>query len=108
MIEGSLLALSDVLRTSLFRHFTLDHTSVTSFAVSHSGSSFPLLSQGDHPSLGTPCWYLHPCETPAAIGELMAEVEADAADEDWTEKRRLVQLLEVWFMILRGALDIGI
>ncbi|KAF8231848.1 hypothetical protein L208DRAFT_1398182, partial [Tricholoma matsutake] len=23
----------------------------------------PLLSQGDHPTLGTPCWYLHPCQS---------------------------------------------
>ncbi|EJD53877.1 hypothetical protein AURDEDRAFT_180265, partial [Auricularia subglabra TFB-10046 SS5] len=32
---------------------------------------FPLLSQGDHPVLGFPCWFLHPCETPAAMAELL-------------------------------------
>lgn len=107
-VDGSPLALSDILRTSLFRHFALEDTALTPFAVSRAGSSFPLLSQGDHPSLGTPCWYLHPCETPAAVGELMAEVQAEAPHEDWTEARRLVRLLEVWFMVLSAAVDIHV
>ncbi|KAF7983852.1 hypothetical protein HWV62_18170 [Athelia sp. TMB] len=104
-LHGSPLSLGDILKTSLFRYFALEDTSVTSFAVSRSSSSFPLLSQGDHPTLGTPCWYLHPCETPAAVRELMAEIEAGVNPEEWTEEQ-LLRILDIWFMVLGSAVDI--
>lgn len=94
--DGSPLPLTDILQTSLFRKFALDGTETTSFGVSLPASSFPLLSQGDHPTVGTPCWYFHPCETSASVDEVMKEVMQD----DWTESQQLVRWMEAWFMVL--------
>ncbi|KAJ7667943.1 hypothetical protein DFH06DRAFT_1184012 [Mycena polygramma] len=88
--SGSPLALDDLVRTTLFRRFAFEGTEHTSFAVSPTGSAFPVLSQGDHPTLGTPCWYFHPCESCTAVEEIMAEVE----------DRRPLRWLETWFMVL--------
>jgi len=85
----------------LFHPFDLQGTDLTSFALSLPASSFPLLSQGDHPTLGTPCWYLHPCGTAAAVEEIMKEVE-----HDWTEDQRLMKWMEVWFMVLGTIIDL--
>ncbi|KAG8995502.1 hypothetical protein FRB94_009122 [Tulasnella sp. JGI-2019a] len=63
---------------------------------------FPLLTQGDHPILGTPCWYLHPCESPAAVQEIMKEIIRDgltASDEH-------LMYLKTWFMVLSGIVDL--
>lgn len=90
---GSPLSLDDLVRTTLFRRFAFEGTENTSFGVSQPGSAFPLLSQGDHPTLGTPCWYFHPCESAAAVTELMAEL-------DEIGKHQLLRWLETWFMVL--------
>lgn len=103
-IDGSPLALSDLLEASLFRPFAFQGTEATSFALSLPTSSFPLLSQGDHPTLGTPCWYLHPCETSASVDEIMAEVREDG----WSEEQRLVRWLEAWFMVVSNAINLNI
>jgi ubiquitin-like-conjugating enzyme ATG10 len=100
--DGSPLSLTDILKTSLFRRFALEGTDTTSFGVSLPASSFPLLSQGDHPTLGTPCWYFHPCETSASVGEVMKEVMQD----DWTESQRQVRWMEAWFMVLGTAVNL--
>jgi len=100
--HGSPLSVVDILKTSLFRQFPREGTGTTSFAVTLSTSSFPLLSQGDHPTLGSPCWYFHPCETSASVGEVMKEV----SQADWTEDERLVRWMEVWFMVLGTAVNL--
>jgi len=100
--NGSPLPLTGILKTSLFRQFAFEGTDTTSFSVSLPASSFPLLSQGDHPTLGTPCWYFHPCETSAYIGEVMKEVMQD----DWTESQRQVRWMEAWFMVLGTAVNL--
>ena len=61
-------------------------------------STFSLLSQGDHPTLGTPCWYLHPCHTSEVVGEIMAEVDAGERDA--------VRWLEAWFMVMSNMVDL--
>jgi len=100
--NGSPLCLTDIVKTSLFRRFALEGTETTSFGVSLPASSFPLLSQGDHPTLGTPCWYFHPCETSGAVDEVMKEIMQGS----WTESRRLVRWLEAWFMVLGTAVTL--
>jgi ubiquitin-like-conjugating enzyme ATG10 len=92
--------LTELINTTLFHPF--DRTDATSFALSLEGSSFPLLSQGDHPTLGTPCWYLHPCQTAASVGEIMKEVES----QEWTEDQRLLRWMEAWFMVLGSIVDL--
>lgn len=99
---GSLLPLTDIVKTSLFRRYVLEGTETTSFSVSLPAASFPLLSQGDHPTLGTLCWYLHPCETSAPVDEVMKEIMQD----DWTESQRLVRWMEAWFMVLGTVVNL--
>ena len=53
---------------------------------------------GDHPTLGTPSWYFHPCHTADVVGEVLAEIEVDRADE--------LRWLEVWFMVMGNMVDL--
>ncbi|KAF8224822.1 hypothetical protein L208DRAFT_1309057, partial [Tricholoma matsutake] len=98
---GSPLALDDLLRSTLFQPFAFEKTEASRFALTRPSSSFPLLSQGDHPTLGTPCWYLHPCQSADAVEEVMKEVQQDG----WVEESRLVRWLEAWFMILGTTIN---
>ncbi|TFK43610.1 hypothetical protein BDQ12DRAFT_187372 [Crucibulum laeve] len=100
--NGSPLPLSEIVKSSLFKLGVPDGSHATTFALTMPTSSFPLLSQGDHPILGTPCWYLHPCESANAVQELMREVQQDT----WDEITRLVRWLEMWFMVLGGAVSV--
>ncbi|PPQ69570.1 hypothetical protein CVT26_001572 [Gymnopilus dilepis] len=100
--SGAPLPLSDVLRTSLFKSGLPDGSQSTAFALTLPSASFPLLSQGDHPTLGTPCWYLHPCETDKAVDEFLREVE----QPDWSEQSRHVRWLELWLMIVGSVLSV--
>ncbi|KAI0921887.1 hypothetical protein AcW1_004257 [Taiwanofungus camphoratus] len=85
--NGVPLPLTEILKTPLFRPQSLPETITASFGLSDPESSFALLSQGDHPVLGTPSWYLHPCHTSEAVKEIMTEVQRD----NWTEEERLLR-----------------
>ncbi|KAG7097047.1 hypothetical protein E1B28_004438 [Marasmius oreades] len=101
--NGTPLSADELVHTSLFHSATLDSTTTTSFAVTHPSSLFPLLSQGDHPSLGTPCWYLHPCETVKSMQEVLAEDKTEMSKEE-----RLVRWLEVWFLVIGNMVDLRV
>jgi ubiquitin-like-conjugating enzyme ATG10 len=75
----------------------------------HDATPFPLLTQGDHPVLGTPCWYLHPCETSTAISEILAETIGDTWDDSSEENHSqcLVKWLEAWFLVVSSVLDLS-
>lgn len=62
---------------------------------------FPLLSQGDHPTLQTTCWYLHPCETERAVQELV-----DAKNEETPGTIGPEQWLETWMVVLGSMVDL--
>ncbi|KAJ6599142.1 hypothetical protein DFH09DRAFT_26429 [Mycena vulgaris] len=93
--SGSPLSLDELVHATLFHRFAFEGTESTTFALSLPASAFPLLSQGDHPSLGTPCWYFHPCQSAAAVDEIMAEL-----GEQLPLAQRLVRWMEAWFMVL--------
>ncbi|KAN0140023.1 hypothetical protein V8E53_001919 [Lactarius tabidus] len=97
--HGSPLGLEEIMNTSLLRHHALPETQATSFALFQQDALFPLLSQGDHPTLGLPSWFIHPCGTACAmselIGEKMAEGVAEVGSQEW-----LLVWLETWFMML--------
>ncbi|KAA1466191.1 hypothetical protein DENSPDRAFT_16928 [Dentipellis sp. KUC8613] len=99
--KGSPLPLDEILQTPMIIRGALPETN-TSFSVSVADSPFPLLSQGDHPTLGTPSWFIHPCETPSAMAELSAELKGSAMAEDavWSEDEWLIRWMEIWFMVL--------
>ena len=88
------------MESKFFRFEVPDHSSANGYALTLPDAPFPLLSQGDHPTLGTPCWYLHPCETRAAVDELFAE----AVQAEWTEDERHVRWLELWLMVVGSVL----
>ncbi|KAG6855120.1 hypothetical protein C0991_006049 [Blastosporella zonata] len=93
---ASPLALADLVHTTLFHPFAFEHTEMSTFGITRPASSFPILSQGEHPTLGTPCWYLHPCATDKAVTELMTETDAEG-------DVKVVRWLSVWFMVLGTA-----
>ncbi|KAG5716516.1 Ubiquitin-like-conjugating enzyme ATG10 [Termitomyces sp. T112] len=104
---GSPLILADLIHTTLFHPFAFEHTKLSTFGITHSQSSFPVLSQGEHPNLGTPCWYLHPCATEQAVAELLDVAEAADINpgKDDAEMVRLRRWLEIWFMVLGSAVN---
>lgn len=91
------------METTLFRFDVPEASEANGFALTLPNAPFPLLSQGDHPTLGTPCWYLHPCETSKAVTELLNEVKGA---EDWDDETMLVRWMETWFMTVGGVLNL--
>jgi len=104
LADGSSLPLDDIIQTSFFKLKPPLGSETTNFALTLPSMSFPLLSQGDHPTLGIPCWYFHPCETGTAVNEFMAEVE----QTDWSGETRLVRWLELWLMVVGSVLNLQI
>jgi len=101
-IEGVQLTLDQLLRTGVFRFDPSAKFDQTTFGLSEPGSAFPLLSQGDHPVLGTRCWYFHPCESSAAVSELVNEViSSDASEDD-----RLRCWIKMWFLVLGSVVNL--
>jgi ubiquitin-like-conjugating enzyme ATG10 len=102
--DGSLLTLEEIMDMSILRHHALPEIQVTPHALVQPDASFPLLSQGDHPTLGTPGWFIHPCGTACAIGELIGERKKAermlGVDDD------LLQWLETWFMMMENIVDL--
>ncbi|KAK0468299.1 acetyl-CoA acetyltransferase [Desarmillaria tabescens] len=98
--NGSPLGLADIMNTSLFRPSVFDTAERTTFALSTPDQMFPLLSQGDHPTLGTPSWYFHPCESARAVDELMTEL----GKAELTTEGRLVRWIEMWIMVVGSVL----
>jgi hypothetical protein len=102
LTDGLPLPLADLVQTSLFKVKPPDGSETTTFALTLPSAPFPLLSQGDHPTLGTPCWYLHPCQADVAVGEFMSEAEKP----NWTEETRSVRWLELWLMIVGSIVNL--
>jgi ubiquitin-like-conjugating enzyme ATG10 len=101
--NGAPLTLTELLSTSLLRRSFVEDAETTGFALTRQEAMFPLLSQGDHPTTGKPCWYLHPCETTAAVEELLKEIE----DENESEDEGLLKCLKIWFLVVEGAVKLS-
>ncbi|PPQ64706.1 hypothetical protein CVT24_008333 [Panaeolus cyanescens] len=99
--DGTALSLNDLVNTTLFKSSLPVHSEVTTFAVTVPATQFPLLSQGDHPTLGIPCWYFHPCETSKAVDEFMVEEQYDDSSEEY-----YARWMEVWLMIVGSVLNV--
>lgn len=96
--DGTPLSLDELMGTTLFKFEVPAGSSANGYALSLPDAPFPLLSQGDHPTLGTPCWYLHPCETKSAVDELFREVEES--------DRTTVRWIELWMMAVSSVVDL--
>ncbi|KZT58811.1 hypothetical protein CALCODRAFT_482088 [Calocera cornea HHB12733] len=105
--SGAPLPLPQVIRSTLFHlPLPLSTLSIHQHTVDLPGTSsdlpdpdpdpapLPLLTQGEHPTTGRACWYIHPCETSAAVKELL-DHRAAPIIEGWE-----VEWLRVWFVIL--------
>ena len=101
-VEGVQLTLDQLLQTGIFRFDPSTEFDKTTFGLSQPGSAFPLLSQGDHPVLGTRCWYFHPCESSTAVNELVNEVVSPDASED----DRLRCWMKMWFLVLGSVVNL--
>ncbi|KAI0352700.1 hypothetical protein OH77DRAFT_1484878, partial [Trametes cingulata] len=97
--SGSPLSLDEVVKSSLFRRHALPSPDGNTFALTLPDSSLALLSQGDHPTLGTPAWYFHPCHTSEAVGEILAESGGAGSGDE------LLRWMQVWFMVLSNIVD---
>lgn len=100
--DGAPVPLDAILATKFF-HFqvtkTVKRTPHSLDLLDENGEQvpFPLLSQGDHPTLNTPCWFLHPCETPTAMAELLRELSSPHSPVDW---------LDSWLALISTVLDL--
>lgn len=87
----------------MFRRDAFDGAEVMAGAIGQASANFPMLSFGDHPTLGVRCWYLHPCGTSAAVDEILEAAEGDGCGaEDYH-----LRWLETWFAVLSTTLDFG-
>jgi Autophagocytosis associated protein, active-site domain len=102
--DGSPLVLEEIMNTNLWRHCALPETQVTSFALVQPDALFPLLSQGDHPTLGTPSWFIHPCGTANTMGELIGAKNAEGIPEVVSDES--LDWLEMWFMVLGNIVEL--
>lgn len=96
--DGVPLALREITSSSLFRPQVLPNEQVP-YGIHLSNSAFAMLSQGDHPVLGIPCWYLHPCHTADVVGEILNETEIG-------EKEYAIRYLEAWFMVMNNLVTL--
>jgi ubiquitin-like-conjugating enzyme ATG10 len=111
LADGSPLSLDRLVQTNLFKLDVLAGASVQETHIEprastlplnqERGAVFPLLSQGDHPTLQIPCWYFHPCETGVAVGELLAFGMQSTA-----ERRTLCHWLEAWMAMLGTVINL--
>lgn len=101
-VEGVQLTLDRLLQIGIFRFDPSAKLDRTTFGLSEPGSTCPLLSQGDHPVLGTPCWYFHPCESSVVVDELVNEVITLGASED----DRLKCWMRMWFLVLGSVVNL--
>ncbi|KAI0091969.1 hypothetical protein BDY19DRAFT_983545 [Irpex rosettiformis] len=97
---GAPLTLREIVESPLFRAQTLPNTAMSTFALDTPDSAFAMLSQGDHPTLGTPCWCLHPCHTAEVVEEIIREVGHAESD-------RNLRWLEAWVMVLSNLVNFG-
>ncbi|KAI0649992.1 hypothetical protein C8Q79DRAFT_997943 [Trametes meyenii] len=96
--SGTPLPLNRITESALFRRHALPSANDNTFALTLPDTSLALLSQGDHPTLGTPSWYFHPCHTSEAVGEILAE------SDGWDGENGL-RWMEVWFMVVGNVVD---
>ncbi|KAH7100620.1 hypothetical protein BKA62DRAFT_658273 [Auriculariales sp. MPI-PUGE-AT-0066] len=96
--SGAPVPLDRIMRSRLFLQAISRSVRQTphSLEMPDNEGPFPLLSQGDHPVLGVPCWYLHPCETQRAMDELL-KASASGTLSVW---------LQTWLALISTTIDL--
>lgn len=93
------MVLDQIVQSALFRRNALPSSDGNTFGLTLPDSNLSLLSQGDHPTLGTPSWYFHPCHTSEVVGEILAASEGTQPGDE------LLRWMEVWFMVMSNVVD---
>ncbi|KAG8824373.1 hypothetical protein FRC19_001939 [Serendipita sp. 401] len=108
--SGTPLPLENMIQTSLFRPSSLASTTIHETHIdlpqsqaSQEAANFPLLSQGDHPVLGIPCFYLHPCETQKAVEELLSARQMESNEDQTLGKEAWI---ETWLLVLGNVFNL--
>ncbi|EJT97647.1 hypothetical protein DACRYDRAFT_119309 [Dacryopinax primogenitus] len=97
--SGSPLSLPALIRSQLFHlPLPLSTLNIEQHTIDLPGpesdaSPIPLLTQGEHPTTGRMCWFLHPCETSGAVKELLDH--GAPPGERWE-----LHWLKTWFVVL--------
>ncbi|KAK4701059.1 ubiquitin-like-conjugating enzyme ATG10, partial [Phenoliferia sp. Uapishka_3] len=117
--NGAPLSLASLLSSSIFHHRS-SHSNPTTYPFttllppSSSSSSDepippPFLSQGDHPTLGTPAWFLHPCETEGIVREVLESLvvkERGIKVEEGEKVGWEREWIKTWLMIVGAVVDL--
>jgi len=91
---------------SIYPFSTLSPLSVDSpTAPTDPAPPFPFLSHGEHPTLGTPAWFLHPCETESIMKDVLGSAEQQGEGDDENEGWR-GRWLESWLMVVGSVVDL--
>jgi hypothetical protein len=97
------LSLQKIIQTSFVKVKLPNGPETTDYSLTLPSTLFPVISHGEHPTTGLPCWYFHPCESEKAVNEFMQEEEELA---QWSEVTRLARWLEIWLMIVGSILNV--
>ena len=72
-------------------------------------SVWPAITQGEHPTTGRPCFFLHPCETAAFLSSILLESrlrEGIKQAKGEEEEATLRQYMETWMMLVSDAIQL--
>ncbi|CAE6382496.1 unnamed protein product [Rhizoctonia solani] len=108
--SGSPVSVTRVINTARFRGRTFSDMAdkATEYGIHPTRTAdaqFPLLSNGDHPITGAPHWYFHPCETSAAVREILSQT----LNISWDPRSDgcLLHWFKAWLAVLTTAIDLN-
>ena len=104
---GGPLTLKKMLESTIFHPSSSAVYPFTTLDASSNTSRTPFVSQGEHPTLGTTAWFLHPCETESILSEIMQPRNQNAADSTVDDvEDRVVKYLRSWLMVVGTVVDL--
>ncbi|SCZ88594.1 BZ3500_MvSof-1268-A1-R1_Chr2-1g04513 [Microbotryum saponariae] len=99
--NGAPLELSELFNSTIFQHIYYKIAPDTSEPAALTSESddppppAPFISQADHPTLGVPTWFLHPCNTQAIIQEVLCEDQGSTTT-----------YFDTWLMVVGSVVDL--
>lgn len=92
--------LESLARSSFFRvnssEYPLSNMKPEGQAASDGPAVFPSISQGEHPEIRAPCFFLHPCETASVLEEILPG----------SSEVGPLEILQTWFMLVGTVIDL--
>ncbi|CAD6566819.1 MAG: hypothetical protein CYPHOPRED_001130 [Cyphobasidiales sp. Tagirdzhanova-0007] len=94
--RGSQLKLELLLHSALFGRSSREYPLNTLNEAVDGSGHMPAVSQGEHPVSGLPCYFLHPCETSAALQDILGPAQAVPPHK----------LMETWMMLVGSVVNV--